>query len=232
MLGMVIVPCSGFPGVLPRRHNQLHRVVKRIGRVHEFTAPSITANRANKVDVIRGPFDLRAEPTDSIGNSSSSSSRRGGTPTSSSSSSPLNRPSLALLDLISLLAFAAVGKASHAVGDGSFLEEAVGVARTAFPFVVSWFVTSFATGVYGPLMSDDAPKSSSRLAASWAQTAKGWAVAIPLGCVGRGLLRGYAPPVPFVVVTMIATLVILGVVRMAYYYFIDASEDTSTVESE
>jgi Protein of unknown function (DUF3054) len=183
----------------------------------------------------------------SLGSSSSSSSSRrvtqdGAEPTTTpSSSSPLDRPGLALVDLISLLAFAAIGKASHAAGDGSILEEMAGVATTAFPFVVSWFATSFVTGVYGRLKTsdddDDAddpklPSASRVVAASWAQTARGWILAIPLGCVGRGLLRGYPPPIPFVVVTMIATLVILGAARMAYNYYIEVVANQSTTKNE
>ena len=44
----------------------------------------------------------------------------------------------------------------------------------------------------------------------------GWALAIPLGCVLRGLIRGYAPPLPFVVVAMVATLVLLCAGRVAF----------------
>jgi hypothetical protein len=147
--------------------------------------------------------------------------------TTSSSSSPLDKPILAALDLISLLVFAAVGKSSHA-SNGSL--DIVAVLAVAFPFVVAWFSTSFLTGVYSSLDSlenvsssvseeqESSSSSSSWLTQSWIQTAKGWIVAIPLGCVGRGLIKGYVPPLPFVVVTMIATLVILGGTRTAYNF--------------
>jgi hypothetical protein len=55
-------------------------------------------------------------------------------------STPLDRPVLALVDLASLLVFAGVaGKASHAP-DGSY--DLIAVASVAFPFCVSWFLTS------------------------------------------------------------------------------------------
>jgi Protein of unknown function (DUF3054) len=128
----------------------------------------------------------------------------------------LDRPLLAILDLVALLVFAAIGKASHAAGDGtSLVQEASAVALTALPFILSWFATSFVTGVYQTIEKDD---DDNWLTSSWKQTAKGWIVAVPLGCVGRGLIKGYVPPVPFVIVTMIATLVILGLTRMAYNF--------------
>ena len=41
-------------------------------------------------------------------------------------------------------------------------------------------------------------------------------VAIPLGIVLRGVIKGYVPPVPFMVVTLISTLVILAGVRVVF----------------
>jgi hypothetical protein len=239
---MMSSPCSGFIGggvvVLPKGpHVPCHPRGMWHGRGADFPSlPSAIAASATagtqKASPTRMPMNLPAEPSDGIGDTGVSSqfTEEGGEGPASSSWSPLRRPGLALVDLVSLVAFAAVGKASHAVGDGSIVEEVVGVAKTAFPFVVSWFAASLVTGVYAPLLlptdsgSDDDDglgSSSSRgwLAATWKQTAKGWIVAVPLGCVLRGLLRGYPPPVPFVVVTMIATLVILGLARTAYNYF-------------
>jgi hypothetical protein len=151
-----------------------------------------------------------------------------------SSSSPLDKPILAALDLISLLVFAAVGKSSHA-SNGSL--DLVAVLAVAFPFVVAWFSTSFLTGVYSSLDLDNVSSSVSEeqgsssppswLTQSWIQTAKGWIVAIPLGCVGRGLIKGYVPPLPFVIVTMIATLVILGGTRTAYNFITVGRKETS-----
>jgi hypothetical protein len=118
-------------------------------------------------------------------------------------SSPLDQPALALLDAVSLLAFAAVGKASHTGANGSI--DIGAVAAVAFPFLLSWFATSPFTGVYSK--NDDGVLQT---------TLKGWIVAIPLGCVLRGVIKGYVPPLPFVIVTMIATLVVLGGTRFVY----------------
>ena len=122
--------------------------------------------------------------------------------------SPLDRPLLAALDVASLTAFAAVGKASHAP-DGSM--DVAAVAVTAAPFVVAWLGTSPWTGVYRTLDND-----RQIVVASLVQTTKGWALAVPLGCAFRGVIRGYLPPISFVVVTLLATLVILCGTRALY----------------
>jgi hypothetical protein len=45
---------------------------------------------------------------------------------------------------------------------------------------------------------------------------KGWAIAVPLGIALRGVIKGYMPPTPFIVVTLISTLVILFCVRLLF----------------
>jgi len=127
---------------------------------------------------------------------------------SRSLSTPLDRPVLAFVDLFSLLLFAGVGKASHAP-DGSL--EIGAVFSVAFPFIVSWFLTSPITGVY---TADN--KNEFVIQDAFVKAGKGWIVAIPLGCVLRGVIKGYVPPLPFVIVTMIATLVILGGARVIF----------------
>ncbi len=135
-----------------------------------------------------------------------------GEPSNSSSfSTPLDKPILAATDFLSLVVFAGVGKASHSGPDGALDLAAVGV--TAFPFLLAWFATSPFTGVYSDREADgddgviiDAAKVA----------AKGWIVAVPLGCALRGVIKGYVPPAPFVIVTMIVTLVLLGGTRMLY----------------
>ena len=143
------------------------------------------------------------------------------TTTSNSLSSPLDNPALATLDMVALLGFAAIGKASHAA-DGSIDVGAVLV--TAFPFLTAWFVTSPLTGVYRELETTTLPKDVAKEALVQAIT--GWAVAIPLGCALRGIIKGYVPPIPFVIVTLVATLVILGAVRVVYSIAtIDSSQE-------
>jgi len=125
-------------------------------------------------------------------------------------STPLDRPVLAAVDVVALLGFAAVGKASHSA-DGSL--DIGAVASVAFPFVTSWLLTSPLTGVY----TDDA-KGGNVVSESFLKAAKGWIFAVPLGIAFRAVIKGYFPPVSFVIVTMIATLVILGGARALFAF--------------
>ena len=129
------------------------------------------------------------------------------------SSSLLDKPILAAIDFASLVIFAGVGKASHSA-DGSL--DIQGVFTTAFPFLAAWFATSPLTGVYRNTNSGDGDNDGGGILEAGKLAAKGWIVAIPLGCVLRGVIKGYVPPLPFVIVTMIVTLVILGGTRMIY----------------
>jgi hypothetical protein len=139
--------------------------------------------------------------------------RRKGAQESDSSSwlspSPLDRPVLALIDLAALLFFAGIGKASHNAADSSL--DVVGVVGVAFPFLVSWFATSPITGVYS---ADE--RNGNVVQDAGFKAARGWIVAVPLGCVLRSGIKGYAVPIPFVVVTMIATFVLLVGARVVF----------------
>jgi len=120
---------------------------------------------------------------------------------------PFDRPVLSMIDTVSLLIFAAIGKASHSAVDGSIDIGAVLV--TASPFLLSWFVVSPFVGCYTPDATKDVPSAA-------IQVAKGWIIAVPMGCILRGLIKGYVPPVPFVAVTLLSTLVILSIGRVGY----------------
>ena len=126
-------------------------------------------------------------------------------------STPLDRPLLALVDMVALLVFAGIGKASHAP-DGSL--DLLAVATVAFPFALSWFITSPITGVYDA--PDDYERKGNVVQDAFIKAGKGWIVGVPLGCVLRSVIKGYAAPLPFVVVTMIATLVLLGGARALF----------------
>mmetsp|Transcript_16825 Transcript_16825/g.34685 ORF Transcript_16825/g.34685 Transcript_16825/m.34685 type:complete len:245 (+) Transcript_16825:2-736(+) len=123
-------------------------------------------------------------------------------------SSPLDRPVLSAIDAASLFVFAGVGKASHSA-NGSL--DVFAVLVTAFPFLVSWFLVA-------PLVGSYTPEATKDIKSAAVQTAKGWALAVPLGCVFRGVIKGYVPPTSFVVVTLIATLVILSMGRVGYTF--------------
>jgi hypothetical protein len=123
---------------------------------------------------------------------------------------PFNRPLLTAIDTIALIIFAAIGKSSHTTtGD----IDIIAVLLTAFPFVTSWLLTSPITNVYSPDATSD---TSNVLLSTAKKVVKGWGVAIPLGVVLRGVIKGYAPPVPFIIVTLISTLVILILARVLF----------------
>lgn len=123
---------------------------------------------------------------------------------------PLDRPLLAVADVVSLVIFAAIGKSSHSA-DGSL--DPLAVLVTAFPFVSAWLATSPITGVYSP---DERGDGSSVVASTAVKVGKGWALAVPLGIALRGAIKGYVPPVPFMVVTLISTLIIVAGVRILF----------------
>ncbi|KAG7344385.1 DUF3054 domain containing protein [Nitzschia inconspicua] len=231
---IILLSCHGisvaflFPTTIPTSTSRRQYVVPGIpstGQLSRFQM--IHTKSPSPPDLL----PLRAEPASRSSSTSEEdaavvpSNAPDPPPTSTPASTLLDRPVLAILDFVALMVFAAIGKASHAVGDETTLfQELSGVALTALPFVVSWFATSFVTGVYQTIrISDDTNNNNDWLASTWKQTAKGWIVAVPLGCVGRGLIKGYVPPIPFVIVTMIATFVILGLTRTAYYFVTVAS---------
>jgi hypothetical protein len=128
-------------------------------------------------------------------------------------SSPLDRPALAVVDSLAILGFAAVGKASHAP-DGSW--DIGAVTLTAFPFWAAWLATSPLTGVYS--INAVTQADGNLVQAELVTTGKGWIVAVPLGIALRGMIKGYVPPLSFIVVTMIATFVILGGARILFAF--------------
>lgn len=188
-----------FQSPSPRLTNQHHQTQEIIKYPHTNTASRFNSQKIQQ----EYQFTRLYSESDDDGESITSSS-------STSLSTPLDRPLLAVIDVVALFIFAAIGKASHAP-DGSLDIPAIGL--TAFPFVLSWLATSPLTGVYS---SDD--NSGNVIQDTVVKTAKGWIVAVPLGCVLRGVIKGYVPPVPFVIVTMIATLVIVGGARVAFAF--------------
>ena len=62
-----------------------------------------------------------------------------------------------------------------------------------------WFATGPLLGAYGRDAQDGRPVPAALAAA------KTWAVATPVSLALRGLLKGYVPPTPFIVVSFVAT---------------------------
>jgi len=100
-------------------------------------------------------------------------------------------------DAAALVLFAATGHISH--GGGLDIE----TLHTAVPFLVGWFATAPFLGGY----SKEA--QGGEVSAAALVAAKCWAVATPIGLVLRGVSKGYVPPTPFIVVTCVATAVLL-----------------------
>ena len=139
----------------------------------------------------------------------------------------INRPVLAIIDFISLVTFAAIGKASHAP-DGSL--DVIGVSITAFPFLLSWFTITPLIGCYNPSPKDLG--SIKQLSMDVLINAgKGWALAVPMGCVLRGVFKGYVPPTPFVIVTLISTAIIIGGTRVLYTIISNKLNELSKFQS-
>jgi hypothetical protein len=118
-------------------------------------------------------------------------------------------PALAAGDLAALLAFAAVGRASH----GEPLDPA-SLLATAGPFLAAWFPVALALGGLKP--PDKGKGAGAGAGAAALAAAKVWLVAVPLGIALRSLVRGYAPPAVFVGVTMGVTLFVMVGWRAAY----------------
>lgn len=153
---------------------------------------------------------MTAQESDRIHRRMARNEDNGETPIASTKgvpSSPLDRPVLSTIDATALFVFAGIGKASHSAVDGSL--DVAAVLVTAFPFLVSWFLVAPLAGSYTPEATKDVKSAA-------VQAAKGWILAVPMGCILRGVIKGYVPPVPFVIVTLISTLVILSMGRVGY----------------
>ena len=114
------------------------------------------------------------------------------------------RPGLLITDLLALGVFATIGRTNH--GEGLDLPS---ILATAAPFVIGWLAIS-------PLLGAYSRNATAKLSKIPLQLALPWAVATPAALALRGALKGYAPPVPFIIVSMLATLLLLSAARFAY----------------
>ena len=73
--------------------------------------------------------------------------------------------------------------------------------------------TSPITAVYSP---DYKNEKSNVIASVLMKVMGGWLLAVPLGIVLRAVIKGYVPPAPFIVVTLLSTLIILVGVRILF----------------
>ncbi|DBA92655.1 TPA: hypothetical protein ACH3X1_002868 [Trebouxia sp. C0004] len=100
-------------------------------------------------------------------------------------------------DTAALLLFAAIGRRNH--GEGLQVLETF---NTALPFLVGWAVAAGLTGAY----SSTKDRSVSKAART---ASKAWILAVPASLVLRSIQRGYMPDKSFVIVSFIATGVLL-----------------------
>jgi len=115
-----------------------------------------------------------------------------------------DRPFLAFMDGAALTLFAYIGRATH--GNPEFDLATVG---TALPFLVGWFALAPLAGAYtrqAILSQGDSLK----------KVVPAWLAAAPAGIALRALYKGEVPPTPFIVVTMLTTLVIMASWRALY----------------
>ena len=125
----------------------------------------------------------------------------------------ISRKGLAAGDLLSLLAFAAIGRSNH--GEGV---DIAGIVTTAAPFLLSWFLVS-------PLLGSYSRSATSSKGGAPVGLLAGWAVSMPIAVGLRGLVKGEMPPTPFIVVSMVATLTILSLWRVLYVSLVGGTSD-------
>ena len=184
------------PGVVTKRHDYLLPNIH-----HNLHVSPATSQQEGYRSSITCLYSANNDIDDEANSIISSS-------TSNTIYTPLDRPLLAIVDTAALVIFAAIGKSSHSA-DGSL--DLLAVLITAFPFITAWLTTSPLTGVYSP---DD--RETNIMISTTSKVAKGWVLAIPLGIVLRGVIKGYVPPTPFIIVTLLSTLVILAGARILF----------------
>ena len=117
----------------------------------------------------------------------------------------INRPALAIGDLLAFVVFASIGRGNH----GENLDW-LSIMNTAWPFLLSWIVLSPFLGAY----------SNSATQSKGAQVAIGmipaWFCSVASALVIRGYVKDYIPPTPFIIVSMTATFVLLFLWRNLY----------------
>jgi hypothetical protein len=112
-------------------------------------------------------------------------------------------------DAGALLIFAAIGRSNHNTDDGSAL-------TTAMPFIISWALLAPWLGAYKRVDT----RKEAMLAPLPAV-----AVSVPLGCALRGVLQGYQPALPFWIVALISTTVLLDIWRVMHFQLDSAFDE-------
>lgn len=124
-----------------------------------------------------------------------------------------SRLGLALGDFFALLLFAAIGRSNHE--EGLNIIEILG---TAGPFLLSYFIISPFLGAF----NRNATASMGQVPVS---LLPGWGVAMIGALSLRGFLKGAVPPTPFIIVSLVATFVLLATWRCLYIGLFGSTSD-------
>ena len=123
-------------------------------------------------------------------------------------SGPLRTIVLVMGDIIVFLIFAAIGRRSHSEAGNVF-----GIAITALPFAVAWFLVSPFVGVFKRGLEYNTGKMSLR-------TLLAWFAAWPVAMLLRGIFvdKGI-PPWTFALITLITNTILLQLWRVPFSLF-------------
>ena len=115
---------------------------------------------------------------------------------------------LVIGDIIVFLIFAAIGRRSHSEAGNVF-----GIAITALPFAIAWFLVSPFVGAFKRGLEYSTGKMSLR-------TLLAWLAAWPLAMLFRGIFvdKG-VPPWTFALITLISNTILLQAWRVPFSLF-------------
>jgi hypothetical protein len=123
------------------------------------------------------------------------------------------------------------------------------VIYTGLPFLLSWLAVSPFLGKLTEIIIYEIVKMSAKLQplpnslGSYSRGATatkgsalsgilaGWAVSMPLAIALRGVMKGDIPPTPFIVVSMVATLLFLSGWRFLYISLVGSTSDEEYKEA-
>jgi len=114
------------------------------------------------------------------------------------------RPLLATGDALALILFAYIGRSNHGSAAFDFA-----VFKTAIPFLVGWYTVAPFLGAYTKEATDNFKSATIKLGQAWAPS-----VTAALGI--RTVTLHHQPPTPFIIVSFVATAVVLAAWRISY----------------
>lgn len=138
-------------------------------------------------------------------NETITSARKGG---NAQTARPQRTVILVIGDIIVFLIFAAIGRRNHSEAGNVF-----GIAITALPFAVAWFLVSPFVGAFKRGLEYSTGKMSLR-------TLLAWFAAWPIAMLFRGVFvdKG-VPPWTFALITLITNTILLQVWRVPFSLF-------------